>query len=149
MSNTLKAEVREKAAKQLHSVSNGKGADLDDIATVQNAIVDMKDAAIEKQIENLEVNYKIQYSQVNLEIYQPDVVIRAMKLNPSVLNPSPSIGYRLVEALKSGGVVLVDIFIMIVNAWAVILLALAAWWIYRKYGHQIGTRFSKATSRHI
>ena len=147
--NQLKAQIRDNAVKRIQSASDNKGKNLDDMTDPENSIVEMKDAAIDHQIANLETDYNIEYSNVNLEIYQDEIIVRAMKMNPSVLVATSNVGYRLITALKNGGEILVDILIGIVNMWAIILCAVLAWWMFRKYRHSIQLLMHSKSSGNI
>ena len=93
----------------------------------------MNDAKIEQQIRNMETDYSIQYSLVNMELYQEAVISQSIKVNPSVLEPSLNFSYRFQEALLRGWAVLMGLILLIVNLWSVILIALLGLFFYKKY----------------
>jgi Domain of unknown function (DUF4349) len=147
--NQLKAQIRDNAVKRIQAASDNKGEKLDDMTNAESSIMGMKDAAIDHQIANLETDYNIEYSNVNLEIYQGEIIVRAMKVNPSVLVATSNIGYRFVTALKNGGEILVDVLIGIMNMWAIILGAGLAWWLFRKYRYTIQLLMNTKSSENI
>lgn len=148
ISHQLKAKIRDRAVENIGSSVN-KARKLDELTEAERTAIDMKDEAIDHEIANLETNYNIQYSEVNLEIYQQDVILRSMAVNPSVLEATPNFGYRLWVAFKNGGTVLINMFIGVVNLWALIVLGLGAWFIYRKYHHNISLYFNSKPTRQI
>ena len=133
LSNEMKALVRINSVKRIENASDNKGKRLDNIVEAEQTIVEMNDAKIDQQIRNMETDYSIQYSLVTMEVYQEAVISKSVKVNPSVLEPLPNFGYRFQEALSNGWRVLMGLVLWIVNLWAVILIALLGWFIYKKY----------------
>ena len=133
LSNEMRVLVRANSVKRIENASDNKGKRLDNIVEAEQTALAMNDAKIDQQIRNMETDYSIQYSLVNMEVYQEAVISKSMKVNPSVLEPSPNFGYRFQEALSRGWSVLMGLVLLIVNLWSVILIALLGWFIYKKY----------------
>jgi hypothetical protein len=132
LTNQLKAQLRENSAQRIAQASDEKGKRLNEITDAEETRVTMKDAAIEQQIHNLETDYDIAFSVVNIEIYQNAVVSKTMKTNVSSLNTSANFGFRLTNALANGWSILLEILLFFVNLWAFILLGLGVYIVYRK-----------------
>lgn len=137
LSHQLKAQIRDKATKQIQSSVQASKHKLDDITDATSSAVLLKDEAIDHQTANLETNYKVEYSEVNLEIYQQEIIGRFMAINPLVLESTSNWGYRFQEAFKNGGTLILDALVGLMNLWAVFVLGFLAWLIYRKYHHLI------------
>ena len=137
--NQLKAQLRDASAQRIAEASAEKGKRLSDITNAEESRVNLKDAAIEQQIQNLETDYNIAFSVVNVEIYQNAVVSKTMKANVGSLAASANFGFRLSEALSGGWSVLLDVFLFFTHLWAFILFGLAGFWAYRCFK---GLRFS-------
>jgi hypothetical protein len=133
LTNQLKAQLRDNSAKRIAEASDEKGKRLNDIVGAEESRVNLKDAAIEQQIENLETDYNIDFSVVNLEIYQNALVSKTMKANNGNLNASANFGYRFTNALSNGWSILLEVFLFFVNLWAFILFGCAAFWAYRHF----------------
>jgi hypothetical protein len=133
LTNQLKAQLRENSARRIAAASDEKGKRLNDIVGAEESRVNMKDAAIEQQIENLETDYNIDFSVVNLEIYQNTLVSKAMKINSGSLNATANFGFRLATAFSNGWSILLEVFLFFINLWAFILFGLAAFWAYRRF----------------
>ena len=133
LSNEMRALVRANSVKRIENASDNKGKRLDNIVEAEQTALAMNDAKIDQQIRNMETDYSIQYSLVNMEVYQEAVISKSMKVNPSVLEPSPNFGYRFQEALSRGWSVLMGLVLLIVNLWSIILITLLGWFIYKKY----------------
>lgn len=132
LTNQLKAQLRDNSAQRIAQASDEKGKRLSDITAAEQTRVEMKDAAIEQQIQNLETDYDIAFSVVNIEIYQNAVVSKTMKPSVGGLKTVSNLGFRLTQALANGWSILLEIVLFFVNLWAFILLGLSAFWMYRK-----------------
>jgi hypothetical protein len=132
LTNQLKAQLRDNSAQRIAQASDEKGKRLTDIVGAEESRVNMKDAAIEQQIQNLETDYDIAFSVVNVEIYQNAVVSKTMKSNIGSLKSSANFGFRLTNALSNGWSILLEILLFFINLWAFILLGLMAFWGYKK-----------------
>ena len=132
LTNQLKAQLRDNSAQRIARASDEKGKRLSDITDAEETRVNMKDAAIEQQIQNLETDYDIAFSVVNIEIYQNATVSKTMKPSINKAAASANLGFRLTQALANGWSTLLDIVLFFVNLWAFILLGLGAFWAYRK-----------------
>lgn len=131
--NQLKSQLRENSAKRIAAASDEKGKRLNDIVGAEESRVNLKDAAIEQQIENLETDYNIDFSVVNLEIYQNTLVSKTMKINSGSLDATANFGFRFTSALANGWSILLEVFLFFINLWAFILFGLVAFWAYRRY----------------
>jgi hypothetical protein len=132
LTNQLKAQLRDNSAQRIAQASDEKGKRLTDIVGAEESRVNMKDAAIEQQIQNLETDYDIAFSVVNVEIYQNAVVSKTMKSNIGSLKSSANFGFRLINALSNGWSILLEILLFFINLWAFILLGLMAFLGYKK-----------------
>lgn len=148
LSNEMRALVRANSVKRIENASDNKGKRLDNIVEAEQTALAMNDAKIDQQIRNMETEYSIQYSLVSLEVYQESVISQSIKVNPSVLEPSPNFSYRFQEALLRGWTILMGFILLIVNLWSVILIALLGWFIYKKYDLS-GIKWSRAKSSKI
>jgi Domain of unknown function (DUF4349) len=132
LTNQLKAQLRDNSAQRIAQASDEKGKRLADIVGAEETRVSMKDAAIEQQIQNLETDYDIAYSVVNVEIYQNAVVSRTMKSASGSLTASANFGFRLTQALTNGWSILLEVFLFVLNLWAFILLGFCLFLGYKK-----------------
>jgi hypothetical protein len=142
LTNQLKSQLRDNSAQRIAQASDEKGKRLSDITNAEETRVNLKDAAIEQQIQNLETDYDIAFSVVNIDIYQNAVVAKTMKTNANNRQVASNFGFRLTQALSNGWSIVLDILLFFVNLWAFILLSLGAFWVYRKIKTQ-GFAFSK------
>ncbi len=148
LSNEMRAFVRAHSSERIENVSDNKGKRLDNIIEAEETTLAMHDAQIDQQIRNMETDYSIQYSLVTIEVYQEAIISKSVKVNPSVLAPSPNFGYRFQEALSRGWTVLIEIILFIINLWSIIFIILLGWFIYKKYDLS-GIKWSSSRSSKI
>ena len=132
LTNQLKAQLRENSAQRIAQATDEKGKRLNDITNAEETRVNMKDEAIEQQIRNLETDYDIAFSVVNLEIYQNAVVSKTMKPSVESLHASANFGFRFTQALANGWSILLEVVLFFVNLWVFILMAFGIVFGYRK-----------------
>ena len=132
LTNQLKAQLRENSAQRIAQAEDEKGKRLNDITNAEETRVNMKDEAIEQQIRNLETDYDIAFSVVNLEIYQNAVVSKTMKPSVESLHASANFGFRFTQALANGWSILLEVVLFFVNLWVFILMAFGIVFGYRK-----------------
>jgi Domain of unknown function (DUF4349) len=132
LTNQLKAQLRDNSAQRIAKASDEKGKRLSDITDAEESRVQLKDAAIEQQIQNLETDYDIAFSVVNVDIYQNAMVSKTMKASAAHLNTHANFGFRLTTALANGWSILMEIFLFVVSLWGFILIGFSAVWGFKQ-----------------
>ena len=130
----MKAQMRQKSMLRIQKASDEKGKRLDDIVNAETASVDMNDAAVEQQSENLRKDFDVQYSTLQINIYQDLRVAKTTKANPSVSAYLPSFGYRLWTAFSRGWDLILDVLIGLVTIFPILILAGFGFWAFKKFG---------------
>ncbi len=133
----MKAQMRQKSMQRIQKATDEKGKRLDDIVNAETASVDMNDAAVEQQSENLKKDFDVQYSTLQINIYQDLRVAKTTKANPSVSAYLPSFGYRLWTAFSRGWDLILDVFIGLVTIFPILILGALVFWGFRKFGKQM------------
>lgn len=134
MSSQLKAKIREQAAQRIQNATDTKGKRLDDIVNAETASSQLRDEAIDQQIANAEKDFNIQFSVVNLNIYQDMDIVKTMKANPSLYTYGPSFFSRLKESFAYGWAMVLEIVLGLVSVWYLFLIGGLGWFLYKKYG---------------
>lgn len=106
-----------------------------DIVAAEDNLFSKQEQADENAIANLELNDQIEYSTVQLLIYQ-DEQMKQEKVYSENKQPSykPSFGKELVESVKFGWELIEFIFLMIVKIWPVILIVLGLLYFIKRLG---------------
>jgi hypothetical protein len=129
--NALKAKIRAESAKRLQNASDTKGTRLNDIATVEQTTVGMNEGAIDHHADNMRKDFDVQFSTINLALYQEAVVQKVVKINPSIATQTP-IWYRLTSALRTGWYLVLDLLVGLVTILPVLILVGVGIWLVRR-----------------
>lgn len=129
LSNKMKDENKAVAAKQLDQ-HTGKN-----IKAIDQALA-VKDAAVDRKIENLSIDRKVRYSTITLNFYQDNTVKKMVVGNDSFYELRPGFGHRLLLNLQSGWVIFKEFILILANLWMLILVAGGGYFGYRYYRKQ-------------
>ncbi len=92
------------------------------------------DAAL---LSNLSLKDQMQFSTVQLSIYQRQTAKRELIANYKNIDAyEPSLGSKLLEALKTGWNVLTTILVFLTQLWGLFLFGIVAYVLYRKFRHK-------------
>ena len=137
LSNEL---TQKRAAKNETRVANAidtKGKKLGDITDAEESLVNKQEAADNARIANLMLLDQVSFSTITINIYQQQTLKRELICNnKSTKEYEPTFGVKIFESLQFGWDMLETIIVSILKLWGLILLALVAYIIYRKYGHK-------------
>lgn len=108
-----------------------------DIVAAEDNLFNKQEQADENAIANLELNDQIEYSTVELLIYQ-DEQMRQEKLFSEFKQPSykPSFGKEFTESVKFGWELIEFIFLVIVKIWPVILIVLGLLYFIKRIANK-------------
>jgi hypothetical protein len=132
LTNYLKAKQREQSAARLAQATDEKGKRLSDITQAEQSRLQMTDAAVEQQVENLETDYKIAFSTVRIELYQEPIVTKTMQA--CVPPTTATFGFRCQQALANGWAFLGNVFVLLLNLWVLIVVGVLGLIWYRRGG---------------
>ncbi|MFO0358389.1 MAG: DUF4349 domain-containing protein [Sphingobacteriaceae bacterium] len=106
-----------------------------DVVDAENNLFSKQEQADENAIANLELNDQIEFSTVELLIYQDEQMTQE-KLFSEFKQPSykPSFGKEFTESVKFGWELIEFIFLMIVKIWPVILIVLGLLYFIKRLG---------------
>lgn len=97
-----------------------------------------KEISDEARIANLSLNDKINFSTIQLMLYQDPAVRHQLIANEkSPDSYRPGLGNRLAESFRTGWDIIEHILVFITQFWAIILIAIAAYYLYKRYGHRM------------
>jgi hypothetical protein len=111
-----------------------RGRKLEETVTAEDNLLNRKEQADNSMVSNLYLNDQVQMSTITLALYQKQAVQRELTLNDRNIEAyQPSFGSQILEALFVGWNVLQSVLIFIVKIWWLILLALGAYFLWKKY----------------
>jgi hypothetical protein len=113
---------------------DSRGKKLNETTRAEDLLSERKKQADESRIANLTLENQINYSTINLTIYQRQSVMREMIANDlNIKQYEPGFGKKLSDALKSGWHILETIILFFFNLWALALLVIPVIFLFIKY----------------
>ena len=110
--------------RKMKDAVDNQGRRLHDVTDAENNLLYKQEQADESKLANLQILDKIKFSTITLSLYQNqniryETVAKEKKIEPY----KTPFGVRLVDALKFGWFMMVEIFLFLINLWAIILIA--------------------------
>ena len=113
---------------------DNKGKKLDQIIDGEEILANKKEENDNKTIENLSLNDKINFSTINISLYQREMVKNQLYASEKNINKyRPNLGFQILDSLKSGWFLLEEIIAFIVQLWSLILIGFLGWFGYKKF----------------
>lgn len=104
--------------------------------TIAEEIVSSKQAQADNaKISTLSLTDQINFSTINLTIYQRQTIKREIISNDKNIDAyEPDLGAKLLDSLKYGLDILETLIVFFTKLWALFLIAILIYLIYKKYG---------------
>lgn len=130
----LKKERMAKKQKRISTAIDNRGQKLNDIMSAEQSLDYAAEQADKALIEDYRMNDRIEYSTINVEIYQSQTQYQERVLRiKSVDEYEPSLGAKTVQALQNGWELIAALFVALLNIWPVLLIIIV--------GIAVGVRF--------
>jgi len=121
--NKLKAEKKTEYEKRIQKASDAGNRKLDDIVEAERQASELADIAIDKKIENYELQDRIDFSSITLDVYQANSVFQEKVKNTRLYKYQPNFWQRAWEAIQTGWNIVLTIIIGLIYLWPLYLLA--------------------------
>ncbi|MCG9792976.1 DUF4349 domain-containing protein [Flavobacterium algicola] len=132
-SNQKSQSRNAKAEDRLKKAITTKGKKLSDIVTAEDHLVSKEANKDSLANRNLTIQDKIDFSTITIAMYQDESIKQEMIANLQDYEYyKPNIGIRIVDAMKAGWYVLLDLIVFLIKIWWLLLLIGAAFVVYRK-----------------
>jgi len=136
LTNDLAQKRAAKTEQRLANAIDNRGRRLNETVDAEQLLARQQERADNAKIANLMLADQIEFSTINLLIYQRQTIKREVLQNDkSIKGYEPSLGKKLVDAAKSGWNILVAILVFLVNIWALLLIAVLVF-VSFKYKHK-------------
>ena len=134
LANQLSQKRSATNEKRVEKAIDTKGKKINDIMEAENNLASQKEQNDNSKLENLSLQDQINFSTLTIQIYQSESVKQEMIANTKDYHYyKPNIGIRIIDSLKTGWYVLVDIIVFIIEIWWFILLVIGGIFLYKKY----------------
>jgi hypothetical protein len=138
LANNLTQKRIAKNEERLTNAIDNRGKKLNETTSAEELLLNKQEQADNAKISNLSLADQINFSTINLFIYQQQTVKREVVLNNNkITNYEPSFWSKISDSLKYGWDILAGVLIFIVNLWGLILFGIFVYVIYKKYGHKL------------
>jgi uncharacterized protein YpiB (UPF0302 family) len=122
--NKLKAEKKAEYEKRIQKASDQGQRRLDDIVEAERVASDMADIVIDKKIENYNLQDRIDFSTLTLDVYQANSVFEEKVVNTTLQEYQPNFWQRAWEAIQTGWFAILTVLIALLYLWPLYLLAI-------------------------
>ena len=143
--NKLTQDRIKKNETRLIKAMDKNNSKLASITDAQDLLLSKQEQSDNSKIENLSLNDQVNFSTVNLAIYQNDVTKRIMFASEKAFKIyEPGFGSKMAESLLLGWTIVMEILIFFSKFWAVLFFAVLIYLLYKKIVKSKVSLFSKA-----
>ncbi|PZX93039.1 DUF4349 domain-containing protein [Flavobacterium aquariorum] len=134
LSNQLSQKRSSTNQKRVEKAIDTKGKKINDIMEAENNLASQKEQNDNSKLENLSIQDQIDFSTLTIQIYQHESVKQEMIANTKDYNYyKPNIGIRIIDSLKTGWYVLLDVIVFIIEIWWLVFIVISLFFLYKKY----------------
>lgn len=134
ISNQLSQKRGSENVKRIEKTIDTKGKKINDVINAENNLASQKEQNDNSKLENLSIQDQINFSTLNIYIYQRDSVKQEMNANSKDYNDyKPNIGIRLIDALKTGWYILIEIVVFVFQIWWLFFIFIGSYLFYKKF----------------
>lgn len=133
MAQALEARRRQVHGRRLEQAIDGQGRKLRETTAAEEALLRSAERADEARLAGLDLEDRIAYSTVKLDIHQPTLVRRELVANDhDIEGYRPPLAGRMGAALGQGWRLLEGLLLALLSVWPVLVLAAAAVVLWRR-----------------
>ena len=140
LSNDLTQKRSETNGERLKNAIDNRGKKLYETAVAEEVLLNKQEQADNAKISNLSLTDKINFSTINLSIYQRQALRREIIANDKNIDEyKPGLGSKIIEALKSGWNMLEWILVFLIKLWGLFLILFIGYFVYKKIASKKNT----------
>jgi len=138
LSNNLTQKRSAKNEQRLTNAIDNRGKKLNETTVAEEVLLSKQEQADNARVSNLSLMDQINFSTINLSIYQRQTIKRELISNDKNIDAyEPGFGSKLLDALKFGWDILAAFLVFLVKLWGLFLFGIAAYILIRKFGHKL------------
>jgi hypothetical protein len=147
LANELRARMYQKTATSINKTAQTNQKKLDDVVNAEATAAQYLENTIQKKIENLTLQDKIDYATITLHMYQDNVLYKKKSASYKLENYEPGFGSRFVDSLAFGWKIILEFILGITKAWSILLIMLCLFFvIYLPIRYSIRRRKNKLSA---
>lgn len=138
LSNNLTQKRHEKNEQRLTNAIDNRGKKLNETTVAEKVLLSKQEQADNAKIANLSLQDQINFSTINVSIYQRETIQRELIPNDKNIDEyEPGFGSKILDALMFGWNILEAIFVFLIQLWGLFLFGIVAYILYRKFGKKL------------
>ncbi len=138
LSNSLTQKRSKASEERLSNAIEKRGKKLVETTEAEELLLNKQEQSDHARISSLSLKDQIEFSTVNLIIYQRQTVKRELVSNDKNIEEyKPGFGLRVIESLKFGWTILEAIIVFFIKIWGIILIGAVVFFMYKRYGHKL------------
>lgn len=115
------------------SQNEKRKGDVIDASIAEDNRLEHQMQADEFKIRNLDLEDKVNFSTLTINIYQTEQLLKTILPNPEIIEEyEPNFVLKIWDSLKIGWFMIEQIVVFIMKFWSIILLGFAIYWIIKK-----------------
>jgi hypothetical protein len=132
LSNRLAEKRINKHEQRMNNAIENRGRKLRETTDAEENLYNKRETADNAMISNLALMDQVNYSTVNLSLYQKQEVKKERVANEeNIKSYEPNFASKLVEAMQEGWNMIEAVIVFIARLWGLILFAIAVFLLYR------------------
>jgi len=134
LSNNLTIKRSDKNEARLKNAIDNRGKKLNETTSAEELLLNKQEQADNARIANLSLKDQLNFSTINLTIYQNQGVNYekiARDKNPKQYEPS--LGFRILDSLSNGWSIFENIIVYLLNLWGLVLIGALGFLGYKFY----------------
>jgi hypothetical protein len=137
LSNNLAQKRSAKNEERLVKAIDNRGKKLTETTSAEELLLSRQEESDNAKIANLSLKDQINFSTVDVYIYQRQTASRETIANEKSLEEyKPGFGQRMIKSVKFGWEIIEAIVVFLLNLWAIFLVGLAGIFIYKRYNRK-------------
>ena len=134
LSNQLSQTRSASNEKRIEKAIDTKGKKINDIMEAENTLANKKEQEDNAKLENLSIEDQVNFSTLTIKIYQNESVKQEITASTKDSNYyKPNLVIRILDSLKSGWYVLLNLVVFLFEIWWLLLLVIGGYFLYKKY----------------
>lgn len=129
--NKLKEEKRTEYEKRIQKAVDKAPRKLDDIVMAERQASELADIAIDKKIDNYQLQDRMDFSTIELNFYQSNSIYQEIVENTRLAEYQPNFWQKAWKALQVGWKIILEIIIGLLYLWPLYLLAIGVYYLVR------------------
>ncbi len=123
---------------RLSKAIDGRGKKLKETTTAEELLWNKQEQQDNAKMNNLRLKDQINFSTINISIYQnPEIKRELVENEINIKAYEPNFGIKLLEALQTGWYILEEFLLFLTRIWTILLLAVIAYFLYKKFKYKI------------